>query len=167
MNRLQTHAGPMDLEQLTGIPVEIDFRTLGIEPAQAVPEMGGEGFFEGMDGYSTICIPPDLFDADVRHLAVRIVGAVHRMEPATNPLMRAVYRMLSRLADQKVIASPAAVAVGLLLGAAKVHGVKIQTHPRHLAKEVGCRYAVMLAIRRAAVEELQLTGISGWALEGE
>jgi hypothetical protein len=77
------------------------------------------------------------------------------MEPARNPLMRAVYRMLATLADRGVQANMEAVTVGLLLGAAKVHRVKIATHPRDLAKEVGTRYATLLKIRKAAVAELE------------
>jgi hypothetical protein len=61
--------------------------------------------------------------------------------------MAAVYRMLARLADKDVETTMEAVTIGLLLGAAKVHGVRIGTHPRDLAKEVGVRYAVLRKIR--------------------
>lgn len=123
------------------------------------PGIADELFGENK-GYGCEVIPPDLFEADMRHLAHRIVRSVYRMEPPRNPLMRAVYRMLARLADRNISASFEVITLGLLLGAAKVHGVKIKTHPRDLAKEVQVKYATLLAIRKAAIAELE-------ALKGE
>ncbi|MDR7136169.1 hypothetical protein J2X06_003387 [Lysobacter niastensis] len=126
--------------------------------SEAAEIFGGDD--DENSGYGVVVIPPDLFDADVRHLAYRIVRSVYRMEPARNPLMRAVYRMLSRLADDGVQTNMEAVTIGLLLGAANVHGVKIKTHPRDLAKEVGARYRTLLQIRRAAIAELGGAGLN-------
>lgn len=67
--------------------------------------------------------------------------------------MAAVYRMLARLADRGVETLMEAVTFGLLLGAAKVHGVRLGTHLRDLAKEASVRYALLLKIRKAAVAE--------------
>lgn len=123
------------------------------------PTLAAELFpAEGNGGYGVQWLPPDLFDADVRHLAYRIVRAVYWMEPPRNPLMAAVYRMLSRLADEGVEASMEAVTLGLLLGAAKVHKVKLRTHPRDLAKLAGTRYATLLKVRRAAESALTRHG---------
>lgn len=105
-------------------------------------------------GYGVQWMPHDLFDADTRHLAYAIVRAVYHLKPTRNPLMAAVYRMLSRLADEGVETTMEAVTIGLLLGAAKVHGVRIGTHPRDLAKEIKVRYAILLKVRKAAVAEL-------------
>ena len=120
--------------------------------SEAAEIFGGD---EGENrGFGVVVLPPGLFGADVRHVAYRIVRAAFRLEPTRNPLMVAVYRMLARLADQGVQTSMEAVTIGLLLGAAKVHGVRIKTHARDLAREVGVRYAVLLKVRRAAVAEL-------------
>ena len=54
------------------------------------------------------------------------------------------------------------VTIGLRLGAAKVHDVRIRTHPRDLAKEVGARYAVLLKVRMAAVLELAALPAEKW-----
>ena len=106
-------------------------------------------------GFGVQELPADLFDADVRRLAYRIVRAVYWMEPPRNPLMSAVYRMLALLADQGIETNMDTITLGLLLGAARVHGVKIQTHPRDLAKLAGCRYAVLLKVRKAAASVLR------------
>lgn len=119
------------------------------------PTLAAELFpAEGNGGFGVQWLPPDLFDADVRHLAYRIVRDVYGMAPVRNPLMAAVYRMLSRLADEGVETNMETVTLGLLLGAAKVHKVKLRTHPRDLAKLAGARYATLLKVRRAAIAEL-------------
>lgn len=155
------------MEDLTGIPPELDVRAMGFGPERPRTESESAEMFGPEQGFGTIIIPPDIFDADVRHLAVRIVRSVYRMEPAWHPLMKATYRMLSRLADARVTATPGAVVVGLLLGLAKVHGVQINTHTRDLAKDVGTRYAVLLKIRQAAIAEIKRLEPGQIVLQGD
>lgn len=112
-------------------------------------------FAEG--GWGVIRFPRRLFLAKYEpeaQLAAAIVRSVERLEPATTPLRKAVYRILARLADDRVQCEASALVLGMLLASAKLHGDKIQTHPRDLAKEVGVRYAVLLKITRIAKEEL-------------
>lgn len=112
-------------------------------------------FAEG--GWGVIHFPRRLFLAKYEpeaRLAAAIVRSVERLEPATTPLRRAVYRILARLADDRVRCEASALVLGLLLASAELHGEKIETHPRDLAKEVGVRYATLLKIRKVAAEEL-------------
>lgn len=140
---------------LTSLGLMEAFTDASAGPSKRVLDPNAVDIFAGENsGFGVVQLPADLFDADVRHLAYRIVRSVYHMEPPKNPLMSAVYRMLAKLADQGVQANMEAVTIGLLLGAARVHGLKISTHPRHLAKEVKCRYGVLLKIRKAAHIEL-------------
>ena len=107
-------------------------------------------------GYGCIVIPRELFGEDERRFTEAIVRSVERLEPATTPLRRAVYRTLARLADAKVRITPQAFVLGLLLAAAKINGDKVETHPRDLAKEVGVRYSTLLKVRKAAMAEMAL-----------
>lgn len=107
-------------------------------------------------GYGCIVIPRALFGEDERRFTEAIVRSVERLEPATTPLRRAVYRTLARLADAKVRITPQAFVLGLLLAAAKINGDKVETHPRDLAKEVGVRYSTLLKVRKAAMAEMML-----------
>ena len=107
------------------------------------------------DGYSFIAIPDEVFGPELVAFARAIVHSVLEMAPATNPMMKAVYRMLARLADDRVKASPECIVLGLLLASAALHGEKIETHPRDLAKEVKVRYATLLKVRRTALLELK------------
>lgn len=110
-----------------------------------------------LDGFGVVAIPPELFAREVRQFADRIVRDVYAMRPATNPTMRAVYRMLSRLADQRITTTMEAVTVGLLMAAAKRAGDALPTPTRDIAKELGVRYAILLKVRAAGV----------WALDAE
>lgn len=105
-------------------------------------------------GYDCIHIPPQLFDVDMKRFTVAIVRSVQRMEPAYTPMHKAVYRILARLAEEGVKAGPDALVLGLLLASAKLHGVRIETPLRSLAKECKMRYAILLKIRRVAMTEL-------------
>lgn len=99
--------------------------------------------------------PPEVFGPELVEFTAAIVRSVLSMAPATNPTMRAVYRMLARLADERVKTSPECIVLGLLLAASTIHGDKIETHPRELAKEAKVRYATLLKVRRAALVELK------------
>lgn len=133
--------------------------------AEACDEAAGQGggsgepsvaadLFGNNQGFDVIHLPPDLFGADVQRFAGQIVRSVYALEPPRNQLMAAVYRMLTSLADRRIYPGIKGVTVGLLLGAAKVHGIKIKTHPRDLAKEIGIKYATLLAVRKATIHEL-------------
>lgn len=106
------------------------------------------------DGFQVIELPPELFGTDVRTFVRCVVSDVERMRPAVTPLHRAVYRILARLADAKVTASPQAVVLGLILGAARVSRIRIATDARDLAQEACIRYATLLKVRKIAAEEL-------------
>jgi hypothetical protein len=105
-------------------------------------------------GFGVIVIPPELFGDEVTRFTHAIVRSVMRMDPARTPTHKAVYRTLTRLADQGVAVTPNALVLGLLLAGAKIHNIPIQSHARDLAKEAKIRYAVLLRIRRAALIEL-------------
>ena len=122
-----------------------------LRPKTGQPSMARQLFgVEG--GYGCIVIPPDVFTGDVLAFAERIRQSVVNCEPARTPLHRAIYVIIARLADHKVRVTPEALALGVLLAAAHVGGTRIKTHPRDLAKEAHVRYAVLLKVRKIAIE---------------
>lgn len=123
-------------------------------PTAAPPALDATDLYGPSAGYSIIQIPPGLFDDDVRRFVVAVVRSVYRMEPPKNPLMRAVYRVLARLADQGVSANAEAVVLGILLAKAKLAGERIETKTQQLAPEASVRHATLLKIRKVALEEL-------------
>jgi hypothetical protein len=133
-----------------GIMVGIEDVPAGTRKAEPSPAID----LFSTEGYGCIVIPPELFGDEVTRFTKAIVRSVLRMEPACTPMHKAVYRTLTRLADQGATVTPNALVLGLLLAAAKVHNVTIKTHARDLAKEAKIRYAVLLKIRAAAVLEL-------------
>lgn len=132
------------------------FRGHGEFHQTGVIDEGSELFRPDIEnsGYETIRIPPDVFGPEVEALALRIIRSVQRLEPAANPMMAAVYRVLARMADQGIQTNVSTVVLGLLLAQAKVYQVRIDTHPRDLAKEVGVRYSTLLTVRKLAANEL-------------
>jgi hypothetical protein len=106
------------------------------------------------EGFSIIVIPPDVFGPELTAFAHSIVRSVYALAPATNPMMRAVYRILATLADVGIRTTAETIVLGLLLASAKIHHIPIRTPPRDLAKEAGVRYSTLLKVRRVALDEL-------------
>lgn len=146
-----------DLMEIQGALISAELME-GVEEVPVgtkTPPQAEENDLWEQECYSTIRLPPGLFDADLARFVMAIVRSVQRMEPAATPMHRAIYRILARLADSGTSKfTPNALVLGVLLAAAKLHNIQIRTHARDLAKEAGVRASTLYKIRRAAIIEL-------------
>lgn len=109
------------------------------------------------DGFSVLQIPPPMTGSAERQLWQRMqTNVLLGLPPATpvEQLLRAVLEEL-RTTKSGCKASIAAVMTGVSLGVAQTHGVRIPTHPRDLARDLGIRYQTLLNIRRAAARAIR------------
>ncbi len=112
-----------------------------------------ELFYQG--GFQTLVIPDQLFGWYENTIMQRIIDMVKKGEPPQRSIDRTIFRVLGALSHRRKRVSPQALLLGFQLARAKVDGVKINTHPRDLAKEADVRYQTLLLVRRLAIIELK------------
>lgn len=113
------------------------------------------------DGISYLQAPPPMMSSAERKLWQRIqTNTLLGLPPATpaEHLIRAVLAELRQTKGGCKI-SVAAVLTGVSLGVAQTHGIRIPTHPRDVARDLGVRYQTLLNIRKVTSRVIREQGI--------
>ena len=124
-----------------------------------LPEMDDDVEAEALSvfragGYSFINIPPPLIGVQERALAKRIEDLVtsgHAPRNHAEQFYLAVLMDFVRVGKPPRL-SALALVVGTNHALAEARGETIETHPRDLAKEIGCRYQTLLRVQRVAAK---------------
>lgn len=120
---------------------------------------GGTSELFATEGFGVVVIPPALFGHWELAIRSHLLVLVTTLRPPRTAMEAACYGVLGEMAERGKRASPDAVVLGLALAAAKAQGVRIQTHPRDLAKEAKVRYGTLLLVQRLALKQFRSWGL--------